>query len=448
MITPARWFLCLLALTLVTVSVWPSPAPTDYSRLAKQAEQELAVELKKLADTGAPVKLTDLVKEPIPESRNAACMYRQAFASLPKDDTFYADVATGHFDWSNPDNLAKARTRHAEVARTIRLIQQAAAMPKCDWQTDFSTVAETGYPHHSQLLTCFRLLAFDAALSRQEGQIDAAMSTCRNAFLLSNAANDATLQGQSTRYTIIENAIDLLQRILDGTQPSADTCQSAADIIGHIELKAGFMSAIEGERAIRIWEFEQLRQNPDRFQALSNLSGQTIDRSRLPVDLSNPAGTRWWIATDELAYLSTVDKYRRIALMPDPQALTYLVPLTGVIARLPDKTPCPITLMLLSDYSLTLTRTKTVQARLGMTVMALLLKSYRASHSVYAGSLSNLTASEGKTPPNDPFTGKPFIFKRENQGFVVYSVGRNMKDDGGKVGKNPTEGDIVLRVTR
>ena len=34
--------------------------------------------------------------------------------------------------------------------------------------------------------------------------------------------------------------------------------------------------------------------------------------------------------------------------------------------------------------------------------------------------------------PVDPFTGKPLVFRREGKGFIVYSLGSNLKDDGGR----------------
>ena len=33
----------------------------------------------------------------------------------------------------------------------------------------------------------------------------------------------------------------------------------------------------------------------------------------------------------------------------------------------------------------------------------------------------------------DPFTGKPLVMKRLSDGWVIYSVGKDLQDDGGKV---------------
>jgi hypothetical protein len=33
--------------------------------------------------------------------------------------------------------------------------------------------------------------------------------------------------------------------------------------------------------------------------------------------------------------------------------------------------------------------------------------------------------------PNDPNSGKPFLYKRDGEGFLLYGVGANGNDDGG-----------------
>lgn len=50
--------------------------------------------------------------------------------------------------------------------------------------------------------------------------------------------------------------------------------------------------------------------------------------------------------------------------------------------------------------------------------------------------------------PEDPFSGKDFIYKRQEKGFILYSIGRNMKDDGGKESPNsdPDRYDMVWRM--
>jgi hypothetical protein len=48
----------------------------------------------------------------------------------------------------------------------------------------------------------------------------------------------------------------------------------------------------------------------------------------------------------------------------------------------------------------------------------------------------------------DPFTGRPFIFRAENDNVLVYSVGIDRKDDSGLHAPRKERHDIVWRVDR
>jgi len=37
----------------------------------------------------------------------------------------------------------------------------------------------------------------------------------------------------------------------------------------------------------------------------------------------------------------------------------------------------------------------------------------------------------------DPFTGKPLLYSHNDDGYLVYSVGRDLKDEGGKLADLP-----------
>jgi hypothetical protein len=71
-----------------------------------------------------------------------------------------------------------------------------------------------------------------------------------------------------------------------------------------------------------------------------------------------------------------------------------------------------------------------VQARLAQTALA--LAEYRAQHAGYPVSLAGLVPANLPELPTDGFSGKPLIYLRVGDGYTLYSVGANLKDDGGK----------------
>ena len=76
------------------------------------------------------------------------------------------------------------------------------------------------------------------------------------------------------------------------------------------------------------------------------------------------------------------------------------------------------------------------QAQDNMIVLAFALAAYRAEHAgQYPQTLAELAPKYIDTLPSDPFTGQPFRYRKENGGYLLYSVGDNGKDDDGR-GRN------------
>jgi hypothetical protein len=75
---------------------------------------------------------------------------------------------------------------------------------------------------------------------------------------------------------------------------------------------------------------------------------------------------------------------------------------------------------------------------------AVALVVYRQKTGRYPDRLDALPA----LPPPDLFTGKPFVYRRKGDGFLLYSVGTNFKDDGGRAKRTrpggPNDTDIVV----
>ena len=67
-----------------------------------------------------------------------------------------------------------------------------------------------------------------------------------------------------------------------------------------------------------------------------------------------------------------------------------------------------------------------------LNTLSLALTVYRTEHGDYPESLSELE-NEFDDLPTDPFSGETFRYRREDDGFVIYSVGPNLRDNDGKV---------------
>lgn len=78
------------------------------------------------------------------------------------------------------------------------------------------------------------------------------------------------------------------------------------------------------------------------------------------------------------------------------------------------------------------------------------LAAYRAEHKEYPENLADLAPRYLPAVPNDLFAGAPLHYRREASGYVLYSVGRNGKDDGGRdyrephsAGSSPPDDEVI-----
>lgn len=83
------------------------------------------------------------------------------------------------------------------------------------------------------------------------------------------------------------------------------------------------------------------------------------------------------------------------------------------------------------------------RARLRMLTCSLAIRLYELEHGAPPSELSELTPDFLDDLPLDPFNGEPFVYRRSDKGFQIYSVGPDGRDDGGQ---NPRRGYEPLDV--
>lgn len=87
-----------------------------------------------------------------------------------------------------------------------------------------------------------------------------------------------------------------------------------------------------------------------------------------------------------------------------------------------------------------LVQTRTVAA-CRAAVLAAHLRAGRAARGEYPRTLVGFAA---RVFAEDPFAGRPFVYHRQGDGFVLYSVGENGTDDGGRAGEAGAADDLLL----
>ncbi len=87
--------------------------------------------------------------------------------------------------------------------------------------------------------------------------------------------------------------------------------------------------------------------------------------------------------------------------------------------------------MILPAVANAIVRDATTLSRIRLAQTALAIERYRAQHNRPPENLMDLTPAFLSILPIDSFTGEPLRYRRMDNGFVIYSVGRDGFDNGG-----------------
>lgn len=110
---------------------------------------------------------------------------------------------------------------------------------------------------------------------------------------------------------------------------------------------------------------------------------------------------------------------------------------------------CFLTYLIMPSERAGLLRAFRYTASLDVARTALALVLYKKTHGSYPDRLDNTVPHFINEIPADTFSGKPLVYKKSDNGFILYSLGPNMKDDDGALLEDTVnmdaKGDIVWK---
>jgi hypothetical protein len=436
-----------LAITLAIIAAVVKVRRTD-------ASVERA--LREVADQGDPTTRGQLARPPIPDDENAAILYAQAFEALDvseEDETLLMDVVRSEKNLADSDTASAAEDILARNAEALRLIRLASAMPQHDFGLEWNRGLDMTFPHLSGLRNCARLLAFEGAVLAGKGRGDEAAVACGHIFGVADAADEPIVICQLVRWAICGIGLRALETALNECQASSEVCLRLAAELGRTEIEPSLVDALKGERAMGIALFDEVRTAPDPLKAIQSLAsdGETDEDDsdegtpREVAPRANPV-VKWWLASDEAEYLRLMARAIEIASQPYRELSDVLptleMPLTGFPSA-----PALLTSIIAPSFDRTFALRDQAISHIGLGELLLLLEAHEDALGGHPDSLDHLAEFAGRELPVDPFSGQPFSYRRGDDGFVLYSWGSNLVDDGGTPPPpdHRYEGDIVVR---
>jgi hypothetical protein len=314
---------------------------------------------------------------------------------------------------------------------------------------DFSKGFAMELPHLAPIRKCARVLAADAAIKAAQGNHAEAVEDILAGMKLGDAlVQEPVLISQLVRiahYGIMSSA--LVESFKHCRDLSAEHTQSLMTQIAQADNHQAFADALAGERYMGLQIFADVQttgwwRTPNSLLAPSG--------SSLPTGIAGEALFAWlyasplgkpWVNMDEEFYADTMNRVTSVAGLPYYQAVPELDAIAADLENLPRTRVLSATV--LPSFSGICLAQALHEATLDLMQMGILLEQYQARNGSYPASLDAIAPDLGDILPVDPFTGEPYHYLPSVDSFLLYSVGRNLSDDGGR--HDGSDGDWVWR---
>jgi hypothetical protein len=412
-----------LGIVLVALAV-------TYAILLLRATAQLRQAYAALAADGRPVHSDEILPPKVADANNAAVLYRSAILLLkaaPAGDKSLYERLTAHFlpSWKR-DEVKELIGREA-VAQALALIEQGTRRPACRLEHDY---VDSLHAYKSPVIEDMRSIVFiTEARSRLEAEAGRPAQAWDLVLTLLRFGDslrfDPIYDTQNVRLVAMIRACRTIQWLCETAPPDREHVQAIEDLLKRQDDINLMVRAVDAERLfIGEWFFHLPREELDKILWKEKRSNDQVT----PPTVLRAIHRLWFsivafkprLLADHAAYLQVMRK--RVQRLQGPyrdwkEAGDFLQPSLGNVLA----------------YDLTFISGMDkgfycgYMATLRLTRAGLALLQYKQAHGVLPPTLDAL-GMEGLV---DPFTEEPLRYRPEGDGFLVYSVGKDRKDNGG-----------------
>ena len=436
--------LCLLGLLVVTFLIWRI-------HLASQINARLAA----IKAAGYPVNATELDEwyEAVPENENAALIVVQAIGQLKTNglNSVWPDIKLLRaLPRTSPlsDILKEHYSERVAANRAaLAVLHKVTTRPKSRYPIDCTQGTLTRLPHLSRIKISADLLRDQAMLHTEKGNPAGAAESVQTGLALGRSLkNEPFVISQTTRVGVNYVICDALERCVNRVILTDEQLAALGSSLNQSDDTSTMSRALAGERASYV---EYFRVSAKVRDVPSPSGNPEEEPASLPLTQQDFALTRWtgMFERDFWFCLTSMETNIAVAARPAPESLimTKLVDAQSLEA----KTKYYILSRLcLPQYGRVAHRAARDSACLRTAATAMAVERFRLAHQNQPpDSLAALVPAYLKSVPTDPFDGQPLRYKRLEKGYVIYSIGDDLKDDGGTGIKRNAKGNMIPNST-
>jgi len=411
-----------------------------------------------IRQSGYPASLRELDAwyTHVPDSQNAALILTKAFsdpgfANNSSTMTVIADNTRVPTRSHLLDQETKAELTAvlATNQSLLDLIHSAAALTNSRYPIDLTHGFQTLMPHLSKIKAAIQLLTAEALLDASSGEIERGMSALRAAGSVADSVSEEPfLISQLVRISGWAIICKRCELILNGVTLSDAQLSELETFFHNAERPNAMARGLAGERASGLGIFMG---SQDQVFIFSNSSTPALKdrlRTSLFMGLLKSTGI---LHKDKAFYLDVMATNMLAAETPFPERLTLGQQANAAVLSPPSKFLI-FSRMLLPALGKAMQRDADHAARIRTTQTAIAIERFRRAHNGDLPShLDQLVPTYLSSVASDPYDGKPLRFKRLTTGYVVYSIGGDLRDDGGSEGdpkKQSSAKDITFILER
>jgi len=401
---------------------------------------------------GYPVTLEELnAWYPAPPSgENAADYIMQAIARLrippskekeqvPLLDAFRLLPRRQSLDDQTKSALVKLVDDNTDA---LHLLEQAARIEHCRYAIDLTSRDNMRVPSISGFNNIVGLLCFKAALHMEQTEVGPAVDATICAYRTAGSlAKEPVVISRALGRVCQLRATGILERILSRTSVDAGQLEHLEQTLATAYDPNGLEHTFISEQCFMLDNFRR-SMSLSSIPPSENLSFVRFQMARISgaVDLA------------EIRYIDWIDRYLTVIRLPHRERVQAVTDIQRERNRLGDQQVLLHTIMP-AFYGFIMSDVENL-AQLLTARTALAIERYRLASGQLPGQLTDLVPTYLEHVPEDPFDGQPLRYRRLEKGYVVYSIGRDVRDNGGtelvsgQKGLRQPDADVTFIVER
>jgi len=299
-------------------------------------------------------------------------------------------------------------------------------------------------PDLSKIRDGAKLLELEAILYAEKGEPQSAARSITSTFGLARSlSKEPLLISQLVRVACQALAVSALERTINRTEFADEQLVELGDTLTNARDASSMTRAFVGERCAGFSFFKMPAAQIPRV-----IDGGSSRLAAVPFALYKFAGLA---DVDAAIYLDIMNDYVEAMQLPPEQRQKA----AGAASTRLEKTPKIHVLLhiIMPAFSRVTTLDLRNIAQLRTARAALAIERYRLATGKLPDTLAELVPAYLDATPKDPFDSKDLRYKKLEPGFVVYSIGEDGSDDGGKekprkTARPPAQWDVTFIVQR